>query len=457
MDKPPTSYFNGNRSFSDTLLGRHGVLKVGKTVAVEDHANALSGLHGRALVVRMIDLDALKSIYILLNDSCPGKGKVQYIGGLSVLITFEDNKVATMVRDAAREVLGRFSSVDIWEGQIFGFERLAWIKIVGVPLHLLSSQVINAIGSSVGKVVFNPNRPDEDDDLSYDYMGVLVGDGKRIDEEITVAWRDKKFSVWVTEESGVWVPEFSKVTTSDTATEDCEVNVDTPMHEGNAVNEPVVDTPEKDTLSSTEDSVTGKPGMETIKDINEGINFPIIDNNCGGETPIILEDLSEKQDFIPGNVFDFDADCHTDGVLDGNGPNINKRKKKGGLGSVGQINPAYSSSLEKSKVRKKHRLEEDVFRLDQLLGLDKDKEPFSSAHGDPQDLDLNSQPCIEPLPEHFSVDLDRSNRSEFSSIFQATEVEATIAMGERLGADLSKSHDMIQDSIVTEGLQGVKK
>ncbi|KAI3795445.1 hypothetical protein L1987_38100 [Smallanthus sonchifolius] len=352
MDKPPTSYFNGNRSFSDTLLGRQGVLKVGKTVAVEDHANALSGLHGRALVVRMIDLDVLKSIYILLNDLCPGKGKVQYIGGLSV---------------------------------------------------------INAIGSSVGKVVFNPNRPDEDDDLSYDYMGVLVGD--------------------------------------DTATEDCEVNVDTPMHEGNVVIEPVVDTPEKDTLSGTEDSVTGKPGMETIKDINEGINFPIIDNNCGGETPIILEDLSEKQDFIPGNVFDFDADCHTDGVLDGNGPNINKRKKKGGLGSVGQINPAYSSSLEKSKVGKKHRLEEDVFGLDQLLGLDKDKEPFSSAYGDPQDLDLNSQPCIEPLTEHFSVDLDRSNRSEFSSIFQATEVEATIAMGERLVADLSKSHDMIQDSI----------
>ncbi|KAM0026029.1 hypothetical protein Hdeb2414_s0020g00553371 [Helianthus debilis subsp. tardiflorus] len=216
MDKPPTSFFNGNRSFSDTLLGRQGVLKVGKTVVVDDHANALSGLHGRALVARMIDLDALKSIYILLNDLCPGKGKVQYIGGLSVLITFDDNKMATMVRGVAREVLGRFSSVDLWEGQIFGFERLAWIKIVGVPLHLLSSQVINAIGSSIGKVVHTPNRSAEDDDLSYDYMGVLVGDGKRIDKEITVAWRDKKFNVWVSEESGVPVPEFYKVTSSDT-------------------------------------------------------------------------------------------------------------------------------------------------------------------------------------------------------------------------------------------------
>ncbi|KAF5782462.1 hypothetical protein HanXRQr2_Chr11g0496151 [Helianthus annuus] len=195
MDKPPTSFFNGNRSFSDTLLGRQGVLKVGKTVAVDDHVNALSGLHGRALVARMIDLDALKSIYILLNDLCPGKGKVQYIGGLSVLITFDDNKMATVVRDVTREVLGRFSSVDLWEGQIFGFERLAWIKIVGVPFHLLSSQVINAIGSSVGKVVHTPNKSDDDDDLSYDYIGVLVGDGKRIDEEITVAWSDKKFNV----------------------------------------------------------------------------------------------------------------------------------------------------------------------------------------------------------------------------------------------------------------------
>ncbi|MFS7931384.1 hypothetical protein Hanom_Chr04g00355331 [Helianthus anomalus] len=101
-----------------------------------------------------------------------------------------------------------------------------------------------------------------------------------------------------------------------------------------------------------EDSVTGDPGIETFNNINEGIDFPINDNNGGVDIPIIMEDLLEKHDFIPGNVFDFDADCHTDGVLDGNGPNVNKRKKKGGLGSVGQVNPAYSSSLEKTKVGK---------------------------------------------------------------------------------------------------------
>ncbi|KAJ0809125.1 putative RNA recognition motif domain, nucleotide-binding alpha-beta plait domain superfamily [Helianthus annuus] len=217
-ERPPTraasSFFNGTRSYSDTLTGRQGPLKDVKTVIVDNQANAFRGLHGKALVARMIDLEALKSIYLILNDICPGLGRVQYLGGLSVLISFEDNIMTSLVLEAARGVIGRFSSVDYWEGQNFGYDHLAWLKVMGITLHLITDEVIDVVGSIFGKVAHRAKRSNSDGDLSYDYIGVLVGDGKRIGEEVTLLWRDRKFNIWVSEESGEWVPEFYQVTTS---------------------------------------------------------------------------------------------------------------------------------------------------------------------------------------------------------------------------------------------------
>ncbi|KAJ0935199.1 putative RNA recognition motif domain, nucleotide-binding alpha-beta plait domain superfamily [Helianthus annuus] len=207
MGPSTDTFVNGTRSYSDMLTGREGV----KTVVVGNHISAFMGMHGKAVVARMIDLEALKSIHLILNDICPGAGKVQYLGGLSVLVSFEDNSMAISFLEAAREVLGRFSSLDLWQGQTFSFDRLVRIKLVGFPLHLLTKEVIDSVGSAFGKIVHRAVRSDSDDDLSYDYVGVLVGDGKRICEEVKLSWRDRKFSIWVSEESGEWVPEFYKV------------------------------------------------------------------------------------------------------------------------------------------------------------------------------------------------------------------------------------------------------
>ncbi|KAI3761122.1 hypothetical protein L1987_51530 [Smallanthus sonchifolius] len=84
LGRNASTFFNGNRSFRDTLTGRQGTSKELKTVIVDSQLNAFRGLHGKALVARMIDLDALKSIYLILNEICPGLGRVQYLGGLSV-------------------------------------------------------------------------------------------------------------------------------------------------------------------------------------------------------------------------------------------------------------------------------------------------------------------------------------------------------------------------------------
>ncbi|KAF5798312.1 hypothetical protein HanXRQr2_Chr07g0291411 [Helianthus annuus] len=173
------------KSFKDML--------VGKTVTVDSRVNVFQSLHGKALVARMIDLQALKNIKIILNDICPGQGRVQYLGGLDVMVLFDDAETAIAVREAAKSVVGKFSMISIWEGQTMDFERLAWLKVQGIPLHLLSNEVIDAVGGVLGKVVHKANRSEKDHDLSFEYVGVLVGDGKRVSEEVVLNWKDRNF------------------------------------------------------------------------------------------------------------------------------------------------------------------------------------------------------------------------------------------------------------------------
>ncbi|KAL9999293.1 putative RNA recognition motif domain, nucleotide-binding alpha-beta plait domain superfamily [Helianthus debilis subsp. tardiflorus] len=175
-DSKPGSAGTGERTFKDML--------VGKSMTIDNNINAFSSLHGRALVAKMIDVEALKNIYVTLNDICQGQGKVQFIGGLDILISFEDSEMAVAILEAAKKVENNFSMIRLWEGQSLGFERMTWLKVQGIPLQLLTNEVIDAVGGMFGKVVHKANQSEKDHDLSFEYVGVLVGEGKRVSDEI---------------------------------------------------------------------------------------------------------------------------------------------------------------------------------------------------------------------------------------------------------------------------------
>ncbi|KAI3801833.1 hypothetical protein L1987_29950 [Smallanthus sonchifolius] len=76
-----------------------------------------------------------------------------------------------------------FSSLERWSGQVLPFERIAWMKIRGVPLHLAENAVFNTIAAGYGKVV-QPSQL-----------------------QVILKWRDRAFRVWISEEEGIWLPE----------------------------------------------------------------------------------------------------------------------------------------------------------------------------------------------------------------------------------------------------------
>ncbi|MFS8026249.1 hypothetical protein Hanom_Chr16g01484611 [Helianthus anomalus] len=100
-----------------------------------------------------------------------------------------------------------FSKLDYWSGQSIPLERVAWLKLCGIPLHLLDPDVLGLVGESFGRLLHIPKLSEVDLDLSTVRVGVLVGSSGRIKEEVSLKWKDRSFRIWVEEDSDVWVPD----------------------------------------------------------------------------------------------------------------------------------------------------------------------------------------------------------------------------------------------------------
>ncbi|KAF5760294.1 putative RNA recognition motif domain, nucleotide-binding alpha-beta plait domain superfamily [Helianthus annuus] len=157
-----------------------------KSVVVPDRMAAFRNLWGVAMVAKSVDLETLVDLNRLLRIAKVNYTNIQYLGGLSTLITFADESVAKNFIEAG-DVWGPwFLKLDAWEGQSLPFERVAWIRLLGVPLHLLESDVVKMIGERIGKVLYVPKSSAEEKDLSMARVGVLVGEVDRIKEFVVV-------------------------------------------------------------------------------------------------------------------------------------------------------------------------------------------------------------------------------------------------------------------------------
>ncbi|KAJ0622761.1 putative RNA recognition motif domain, nucleotide-binding alpha-beta plait domain superfamily [Helianthus annuus] len=188
-------------AFKEDTRGRE------KTIVVPDRTGAFNDLIGMALVGRTVDIETLVDFDKLLRIAKCSVANLQYLGGLSLLISFHDAESAKQFMEA-KEVWGPwFSKLDYWSGQSLPLERVAWLKLCGIPLHLLDVDVLGLVGESFGKILHIPKLSEVDLDLSIVRVGVLVGSSGRIIEGVSLKWKDKAFRIWVEEDSDVWVPD----------------------------------------------------------------------------------------------------------------------------------------------------------------------------------------------------------------------------------------------------------
>ncbi|KAJ0524537.1 hypothetical protein HanHA300_Chr09g0301611 [Helianthus annuus] len=211
-----------------------------------------------ALVGRTVDLETLVDFDKLLRIAKLSVANLQYLGGLSLLISFSDADSAKVFMDAKKVWGPWFSKLDYWSGQSLPLERVAWLKLCGIPLHLLDPVVLGLVGDSFGKLLHVPKLYEEDLDLSAVRVGVLVGSSGRIKEEVSLRWKDRSFRIWVEEDSDVWVP-------------DClDRDVDSELVDDSS--------PE---FSPVDDTVSGSGEMEGLQSSEFGVPVEETPNNVG--------------------------------------------------------------------------------------------------------------------------------------------------------------------------------
>ncbi|KAI3744177.1 hypothetical protein L1987_57253 [Smallanthus sonchifolius] len=366
----------------------------GKTINIDEKVNGFSMLHGKAIVGRMKNVEALKSILIFLNNICPGSdpGKVQYLGGLDLLISFEDPEFAAVVLEAAKNDSDKFLAACLWNGQPLSSERLAWVKVQGIPLHLFSHEVINNVGSSV----------------------------------------------WINEEMGDWFPEFYPV----------KANSENPAPNIDPVNlnaEPIVEEVPNVVVDDVEMPEVQPELVADVTDVNLKRNEILESNQCyhneGNDcqsTPIIVQGLNKENvsDFVPAATFDFDKSINDDSVEEVI-TKISKRKKAK-KHEVGRPSITYVSSNESLRlVKKPKQRKSDIFGLNGLLGIN-DSPSSASEDSDYEDdslIDIKNNPYgpsddVTNVTAITEPDLDDVGR------LQAQEVEATKSLGSKLGVML---------------------
>ncbi|KAJ0726255.1 putative RNA recognition motif domain, nucleotide-binding alpha-beta plait domain superfamily [Helianthus annuus] len=178
-----------------------------KELVVPDRTVAFSELFGKAVVGRTVDLETLVDLDRLLGIVKTKFEKIQYLGGLSILVSFDDEVAAKGFLEASQVWGPWFSKLALWAGQSLPLERLAWLKLSGVPLHLSEQGVLRSIGEQFGKVLHVPVSLEDDQDLSMTRVGVLSGEVKRIYDCVNLKWKEKRYRVWVEEEQDQWIPD----------------------------------------------------------------------------------------------------------------------------------------------------------------------------------------------------------------------------------------------------------
>ncbi|KAJ0732875.1 putative RNA recognition motif domain, nucleotide-binding alpha-beta plait domain superfamily [Helianthus annuus] len=153
----------------------------------------------KSLVGEAKDIDTLNDLKNLLNE---GLG-LSYLGGLKVLIHFNDAKEADdYLRKEVETWEKWFSRLYVWDGAPPIFERVAWIKILGVPASLWDRHIFNKIGERCGRLLVKSEASSEDGNLAEERVAVLVCSGKRISDEFLLTWKEHNIKIWVEEISG---------------------------------------------------------------------------------------------------------------------------------------------------------------------------------------------------------------------------------------------------------------
>ncbi|KAF5759571.1 hypothetical protein HanXRQr2_Chr16g0742831 [Helianthus annuus] len=189
---------SGQRSFKDTLLNK-AAKESTPEVVVDSEGKVFAEFYEQGIVVRVNEFQTLTSLRSLLREVVKGQFNLKYVGGLSVIVIFGsrvEKEEFLGLKDVWR---GWFASVEPWSGQSLVVDRIAWIKIHGLPIHIAEAKVFDVIAGKFGEVIQSALFPEEGD-VSYAWVGIMSKSIDRINSRCKVVWKEMSYMVRVEED-----------------------------------------------------------------------------------------------------------------------------------------------------------------------------------------------------------------------------------------------------------------
>ncbi|KAK1425812.1 hypothetical protein QVD17_21173 [Tagetes erecta] len=185
------------------------------SISLSFDSESLKYWSGYSLVGEVIDMDSLCNLTSLLSNPVCGDLVIRYMWGMKVLISFKSSIEASRFLNDVSEIWSPlFKSLVIWKGQPIAQDRIAWVRISGIPLELWNYNTFDQIGGVFGRVVCKSSASLDDGNLSSDLIGVLVQHPGKISSLVEVCWKDTKLHAFVSEIDRVWCPDFISRSTS---------------------------------------------------------------------------------------------------------------------------------------------------------------------------------------------------------------------------------------------------
>ncbi|KAD7480202.1 hypothetical protein E3N88_03338 [Mikania micrantha] len=193
-------------SYKDALLRRPHATRIS---IQPNKSTTAKWWKGYSLMGVTKDLNILNNIVSLLESVGFSDGVVRYIGGLRILISFSASAIAKrFLVDKKSEWFSWFSSLVLWEGQDYVFDRIAILKVYGLPVKFWDASCFNKIGDHYGKIILGSSTTYHDCNLVCEKIVILTHQMSRINDNASVTCLDHRFQVQVCEDDEDWAPSF---------------------------------------------------------------------------------------------------------------------------------------------------------------------------------------------------------------------------------------------------------
>ncbi|KAI3690043.1 hypothetical protein L2E82_48018 [Cichorium intybus] len=161
---------------------------------------------GSSLIGEVLSLQHLKDIPKLLHADGRIPCQLYFVGGLKAVLKFCSPQAADRYLKSEHEWNRWFKWIKLGISDEVKFDRMAWVRLHGFPIHLRSMENVASVVGSIGEVLEVEGNNWATSDLTATTARILTSSKLMINEIVSCVYDRKMYNIGVVECAEAWDP-----------------------------------------------------------------------------------------------------------------------------------------------------------------------------------------------------------------------------------------------------------